>query len=44
MHYEPGDRIVVLFEQAGYRTLDMNLVRENALLEPVVDAQKTSTG
>lgn len=33
MHYE-GDRITILFEEAGYRTLDLNLVAENNLLEP----------
>lgn len=33
MHYE-GDRVTILFEDAGYRTLDMKLVEENNLLEP----------
>jgi ATP-dependent DNA helicase RecQ len=32
MHYE-GDRITILFEEAGYRTLDLGLVAENNLLE-----------
>ncbi|HEV2073493.1 MAG TPA: ATP-dependent DNA helicase RecQ [Thermomicrobiales bacterium] len=34
MHYE-DDRIVVLFGDAGYRTLSLNLVQENNLLEPL---------
>lgn len=34
MHYEDS-RIVVLFGDAGYRTLDLDLVQENSLLEPV---------
>lgn len=38
MHYEPGGKIVVLFEDAGYRTLDLGLVRENDLLVPVEGA------
>jgi ATP-dependent DNA helicase RecQ len=29
-----GDRVVVLFEDAGYRTLALDLVRERDLLEP----------
>lgn len=33
MHYE-GNRITVLFEDAGYRTLDLDLVAENNLLQP----------
>lgn len=33
MHYE-GERITILFEEAGYRTLDLNLVAENDLLKP----------
>ncbi len=44
MHYEPGGRIVVLFEEAGYRTLDMTLVRENNLLEPVEEVAETPAG
>lgn len=44
MHYEPGGRIVVLFEEAGYRTLDMALVRENNLLEPVEEVAETPAG
>ncbi len=44
MHYEPGGRIVVLFEDAGYRTLDMRLVRENGLLAPVEDVANTPVG
>jgi ATP-dependent DNA helicase RecQ len=34
MHYEDG-RIVILFGDAGYRTLDLDLVQENNLIEPV---------
>lgn len=34
MHYE-DDRIVVLFNDAGYRTLDLDLVKRESLLEPV---------
>ncbi|HWV24736.1 MAG TPA: ATP-dependent DNA helicase RecQ [Thermomicrobiales bacterium] len=34
MHYEDG-KITVLFAEAGYRTLDLDLVAENHLLEPV---------
>jgi hypothetical protein len=30
-----GDQIVVLFDDAGYKTLSLDLVREHALLEPV---------
>ena len=33
MRYE-GDRIVVLFEEVGYRTLGLDAVAERALLEP----------
>jgi ATP-dependent DNA helicase RecQ len=33
MHYEHGNRITILFEEAGYRTLDLDLVAENNLLE-----------
>lgn len=32
MHYENGS-VVVLFRDAGYRTLDLNVVQENNLLE-----------
>jgi ATP-dependent DNA helicase RecQ len=30
--YEPGE-VVVLFDEAGYKTLDLGLVRERGLLE-----------
>jgi ATP-dependent DNA helicase RecQ len=33
MHYEDG-KIVILFPDAGYRTLDLDLVREGHLLRP----------
>jgi ATP-dependent DNA helicase RecQ len=33
MHYEQDNRITILFEEAGYRTLDLDLVAENSLLE-----------
>jgi ATP-dependent DNA helicase RecQ len=29
------DKVVVLFEEAGYKTLDLDLVRERGLLEAV---------
>jgi hypothetical protein len=29
------DRVTVLFEEAGYRTLALGAVREHGLLEPV---------
>ena len=31
--YEEGDRVVVLFETAGYKTLALTLVEEHHLLE-----------
>ncbi|HMA45946.1 MAG TPA: RecQ family zinc-binding domain-containing protein, partial [Frankiaceae bacterium] len=34
MRYE-GDRIVVLFDEVGYRTLSLAAVRSRGLLEPV---------
>ncbi|PZV03175.1 MAG: recombinase RecQ [Leptolyngbya sp.] len=34
MRYE-GDKIVILFDQMGYKTLDRQLVKEYCLLEPV---------
>ena len=33
--YEEGDRIVVLFETAGYKTLSLALVADHHLLRPV---------
>ena len=33
--YEEGDRIVVLFDAAGYKTLALEVVADNDLLEPV---------
>lgn len=33
MNYE-GNTITILFEEAGYRTLDLDLVAENDILEP----------
>jgi ATP-dependent DNA helicase RecQ len=33
MHYENGN-VVVLFKEAGYRTLSLDLIREENLLEP----------
>jgi ATP-dependent DNA helicase RecQ len=36
-HYE-GDRIVVLFAERGYRTLDLTLVTERGLLGPAAGA------
>jgi len=29
-----GDKMVVLFDEAGYKTLDVTIVTERALLEP----------
>lgn len=34
VRYENGDRLVVLFDEAGYRTLGLDLVAQNDLLEP----------
>ena len=36
--YEEGDRVVVLFESAGYKTLALDVVEGNGLLEAVDDA------
>ncbi len=36
MRYE-GDKIVVLFDRVGYRTLSLELVQEGDLLRPSVD-------
>jgi ATP-dependent DNA helicase RecQ len=33
--YEEGDRIVVLFEQVGYKTLSLEVVAEHGLLTPL---------
>ena len=38
MHYENGN-VVVLFREAGYRTLSLDLVREEGLLRPAPDAR-----
>jgi ATP-dependent DNA helicase RecQ len=35
--YEEGDRVVVLFETAGYKTLALDVVAEHHLLRPVDD-------
>jgi hypothetical protein len=32
--YEPGE-VVVLFDEAGYKTLDLDAVNERSLLDPV---------
>ena len=33
--YEEGDRVVVLFEQVGYKTLSLDVVADHELLKPV---------
>ena len=35
MRYE-GDRIVVLFDEVGYKTLSLEAVQQRNLLEPLV--------
>lgn len=34
-----GDKLTVLFDEVGYKTLDIIVVQENGLLQPVVSAQ-----
>jgi ATP-dependent DNA helicase RecQ len=39
VHHQDADRFVVLFDEAGYRTLSLELVQESHLLVPAESPQ-----